>query len=200
MYVSLENTSRKCSVTLFIRFITAIKSLGRYWKPRSLKPDTSPRIRWILIHEKKMSRGTKFSTIFCVHLGWSESCKRFGAFAIHRMPWNDYDKTAQMHGLIWGFAENTRDREGIAVLWLNALTPLSRIFHNFYLICTYYPASILYKSIAGRYRPVSYPDGPIPARYRFTKNAYWDKWYLNVYKRYKYGDTEENVLTPLRDH
>ena len=36
------------------------------------------------------------------------------------------------------------------------------------------PASILYKSIAGRYRPVSYPDGPITARYRFIKNAYWD--------------------------
>ena len=35
------------------------------------------------------------------------------------------------------------------------------------------PASILYKSIAGRYRPVNYPDGPITARYRFIKNAYW---------------------------
>ena len=32
------------------------------------------------------------------------------------------------------------------------------------------PVSILYKSIAGRYRPVSYPDGPITARYRFIKN------------------------------
>ena len=31
------------------------------------------------------------------------------------------------------------------------------------------PASILYKSIAVRYRPVSYPDGPITARYRFIK-------------------------------
>ena len=30
-----------------------------------------------------------------------------------------------------------------------------------------------YKSIAGRCRPVSYPDGPITARYRFIKNAYW---------------------------
>ena len=30
-----------------------------------------------------------------------------------------------------------------------------------------FPASILHKSIAGRYRPVSYPDGPITARYRF---------------------------------
>ena len=38
---------------------------------------------------------------------------------------------------------------------------------------TLVPASILYKSIAGRYRPVSYPDGPITARYRFIKNAYW---------------------------
>ena len=36
-----------------------------------------------------------------------------------------------------------------------------------------FPASILYKSIAGRYRPVSYPDGPITARHRFIKNAYW---------------------------
>ena len=34
-----------------------------------------------------------------------------------------------------------------------------------------YPASILYKSTAGRYRPVSYPDGPITARCRFLK--YW---------------------------
>ena len=29
------------------------------------------------------------------------------------------------------------------------------------------PASILYKSIAVRYRPVSYPDGPITDRYSF---------------------------------
>ena len=36
------------------------------------------------------------------------------------------------------------------------------------------PASSLYKSTAGRYRPVSYPDGPITARYRFINNAYWD--------------------------
>ena len=31
-----------------------------------------------------------------------------------------------------------------------------------------YPASILRKSISGRHRPVSYPDGPMTARYRFT--------------------------------
>ena len=38
---------------------------------------------------------------------------------------------------------------------------------------TLYPGGILYKSIAGRYRPVIYPDGPITARYRFVKNASW---------------------------
>ena len=30
------------------------------------------------------------------------------------------------------------------------------------------PASILRKSISGRHRPVSYPDGPMTARYGFT--------------------------------
>ena len=34
-----------------------------------------------------------------------------------------------------------------------------------------YPVSILYKSIAGRYRPVSVADGPITARYRFIKRS-----------------------------
>ena len=37
------------------------------------------------------------------------------------------------------------------------------------------PASILYKSIAVCYRPVSYPHGPITARCRFIKNAYWGR-------------------------
>ena len=31
-----------------------------------------------------------------------------------------------------------------------------------------HPASILRKSTSGRHRPVSYPDGPMTARYRFT--------------------------------
>ena len=35
------------------------------------------------------------------------------------------------------------------------------------------PVSILYKSIAGRYRPVRVADGPIMARCRFIKNASW---------------------------
>ena len=36
------------------------------------------------------------------------------------------------------------------------------------------PASIFYKSISDRYRPVRVADGPITARYRFIKNAYSD--------------------------
>ena len=36
------------------------------------------------------------------------------------------------------------------------------------------PVSILYKSIAGRYRPVRVADGPITARCRFIKNAIRD--------------------------
>ena len=35
------------------------------------------------------------------------------------------------------------------------------------------PASILRKSTSGRHRPVSYPNGPMTARYRFTQNADW---------------------------
>ena len=36
-----------------------------------------------------------------------------------------------------------------------------------FILCVTFPAGILYKSTADRYRPVSYPDGPITARYRF---------------------------------
>ena len=43
------------------------------------------------------------------------------------------------------------------------------------------PGSILYKSKADRYRPVSYPDGPITARYRFIKNAYWEGCWRYMY-------------------
>ena len=39
------------------------------------------------------------------------------------------------------------------------------------------PASILRKSTSGRHRAVSYPDGQMTARYRFTKNADWDVKY-----------------------
>ena len=50
---------------------------------------------------------------------------------------------------------------------------------DFFILCTYkiyhiklLPVIIVYKSIAGHYWPVNYPDGPIMACYRFIKNAY----------------------------
>ena len=72
-----------------------------------------------------------------------------------------------------------------ATKWFKLLTVRSRYFYfNFSLYfrslfvlfptkCCFIPASSLCKSIAGRYQPVSYPDGPITARYIFIKNAYW---------------------------
>ena len=42
------------------------------------------------------------------------------------------------------------------------------------VMATNIPVSILYKSIAGRYRPVRVADGSITARHRFIKNANWD--------------------------
>ena len=53
-----------------------------------------------------------------------------------------------------------------------------RLFKALFHLTWPVPASILYKSIAGRYRPVSYPDGPITARYRFVKNAYWGNSFI----------------------
>ena len=41
------------------------------------------------------------------------------------------------------------------------------------LALKYYQVSILYKSIADRYRPVRLTDRLITARYRFIKNASW---------------------------
>ena len=54
-----------------------------------------------------------------------------------------------------------------------------------------FPASILYKSVAGQYRPVSYPDGPITARYRFIKNAYW---FIRLQKLICHVNENESVL------
>ena len=52
------------------------------------------------------------------------------------------------------------------------------------------PASILYKCIAGCYRPVSYPDGPITARYTFIKNTYWVSVYMKVSKLCHCGNSQ----------
>ena len=51
------------------------------------------------------------------------------------------------------------------------------------LKCTKIPVSILYKSIADRYRLVRVADGPITARYRFMKkNASWDFNVVAIFK------------------
>ena len=51
--------------------------------------------------------------------------------------------------------------------WLCLPTKMfSSQYHENESMCS---ASILHKSIAGRHRPVSYPDGPISARYRFIR-------------------------------
>ena len=44
----------------------------------------------------------------------------------------------------------------------------SFIFLEISMEIVFSPASILRKSTSGRHRPVSYPDGPMTARYRFT--------------------------------
>ena len=78
-------------------------------------------------------------------------------------------------------------------LWLNSAT--SGIYRTPPHPHPQPPASILYKSIAGRYRPVSYPDGPITARYRFIKNAYWvgTSWS-------EVGHVNHSVMQPLLYH
>ena len=53
-------------------------------------------------------------------------------------------------------------------------TSHTKVFYSKPIVTISYPVSILYKFTAGRYRPVSYPDGPITARCRFIKNASWD--------------------------
>ena len=54
------------------------------------------------------------------------------------------------------------------------------------------PVSILYKSIAGRYRPVRVADGPITARCRFIKNA--SRGMTDVVKLISAGMTDFTML------
>ena len=56
-------------------------------------------------------------------------------------------------------------------VWTGIL-PMSRSLKL--LVESLNPVSIIYKSTAGRYRPVRVADGPITARYRFIKNASWE--------------------------
>ena len=76
--------------------------------------------------------------------------------------------------------------------------------HSAYIINS---ASILYKSIAGRYRPVRVADGPITARYRFIKNAYWEHtttvliimWWFTDEAEDPYADQAYTVDPPYLD-
>ena len=52
--------------------------------------------------------------------------------------------------------------------WLFSFAPVFQ-----WCCLTTHTASILHKSIAGRYRPVRVADGPITARCRFIKNDSW---------------------------
>ena len=54
---------------------------------------------------------------------------------------------------------------------------------------TEHPISILYKPIAGRYRPVRVADRPITTHYKFIKNAIWAD------PNSKRGYLRENLLT-----
>ena len=87
-----------------------------------------------------------------------------------------------MHRLLpiyFCFVKRERERERVFMLSLSAETNAD-VTGAFNSASRYFQASILYKSIAGRYRPVSYPDGPITARYRFIKNASWVDVLLNM--------------------
>ena len=55
----------------------------------------------------------------------------------------------------------------IRLLSINLNDPNRQLSISLATTCLY-PASILRKSTSGRLRPVSYPDGPMTARYRFT--------------------------------
>ena len=79
-----------------------------------------------------------------------------------------------MYRLILVFAGDTDLIVGFVVRWIVCINTFRSPYPE---LCVRIPASILYKSIAGRYRPVSYPDGPISARYRFMKTVHW---YVNV--------------------
>ena len=75
------------------------------------------------------------------------------------------DQTARMRKLIWVFVECT---------FQEVRFPSYDSYVDRYWQDRSDPVSILYKSIAGRYRPVRIADGPITARYRFVKNASWE--------------------------
>ena len=75
--------------------------------------------------------------------------------------------------------------------------------HKMHWLERNYPVSILYKSTAGRYRPVRVADRPITARCRFIKNASWVKTAVvtimslgKLCIKYKMDNTFEDITKP----
>ena len=64
-----------------------------------------------------------------------------------------------------------------STFYINVLTYLLFVLSITWLV---FPVSLLYRSIAGRYRPVAVADGPITGRYRFIKNASWVNTSLKI--------------------
>ena len=62
----------------------------------------------------------------------------------------------------------------------------------YHIIWSWNPVSILYKSIVGQCRSVSYPDRPITARYRFIKNAIWE-----VSSQIKHRPKKVTCISPI---
>ena len=85
------------------------------------------------------------------------------------MPSENSDQPAHSCSLIISFTGHILDSQGCEIS--SCGQQKHAVFIGYMSVGTF-PANILYKSIAGRYWPVSYPDGPITARYRFIKNAY----------------------------
>ena len=56
-----------------------------------------------------------------------------------------------------------------------------------------YPVNILYKFIAGRYRPVRVADGPITARYRYIKDASPHRSDSNEYTQHTFARYKKKI-------
>ena len=85
------------------------------------------------------------------------------------------DQTARMRRLIWAFAVRIcPDTFLLGEAHISAVKTIVNEIRRTEELLRRSPVSILYKSIAGRYRPVRVADGPITARYRFIKNASWE--------------------------
>ena len=87
--------------------------------------------------------------------------------------WGDFNKYPKHNLHIAGISFSLGVIQPILVSWVVFCAALRTSMLSYELSQWNCPASILYKSTAGRCRPVSYPDGPITARCRFIKNAYW---------------------------